>query len=500
MSDLTEFVPGSFWAKAFKWLATRLAQLAIITLILLASYWLSREWKKVKAANDTAVECRKVALRLEEGTKALQARKAELEIKLKDEAAKLTSAEERCKPLKVRLDAALSHLEGVRAAEHFWYTTFLNSDYYLRLKEAEIAYDASVLAFKLASKDLNDLKVELSASPLGKELTEVSEELDKKREDIQTLLNRAQQNQSFAAEHPLWRAWQAVLNVLPTALVILAGIILTPFAIKAFFYWVIAPLCSKAQPLVLIPGQGMGLKIGSSNISAPLTLEPGDKLLVHSRYLQAAGAGPGKSTKFLYSWKIPFTSIAAGLYALVQVHNKGERPAQVTVSPKSDLFDKLTTVEIPEGESLVIYPRSIAAIIQRGGTPPHISRLWKIFNIHSFSTFQFRYLVLHGSCEVVLRGCRGIRAEHLNADNNDRMQDLGSTLGFSPGVAYSTVRCEAFMDYILGRDHLFNDRFRGTEGVFLSDEIPDPRRSKGGIFGRGLEGVFDTILKGFGIC
>lgn len=54
------------------------------------------------------------------------------------------------------------------------------------------------------------------------------------------------------------------------------------------------------------------------------------------------------------------------------------------------------------------------------------------------------------------------------------------------------------IDYLRGRDGLFNDRFADGEGYHFTEEIPDPRRKRG-LFGRGIEGIVDGLLKGFGL-
>jgi hypothetical protein len=40
--------------------------------------------------------------------------------------------------------------------------------------------------------------------------------------------------------------------------------------------------------------------------------------------------------------------------------------------------------------------------------------------------------------------------------------------------------------------------FANAAGFHITEEIPDPCR-KTGVFGRGIEGVIDGLLKGFGI-
>lgn len=169
----------------------------------------------------------------------------------------------------------------------------------------------------------------------------------------------------------------------------------------------------------------------------------------------------------------------------------------MTVSPKSDLFDKICDIVIPENTSMVVYPRSLVGLVLKNGLHPRITRQWRIANLHSWITFQFRYLVIHGEARILIKGCRGVRAERVEP-SKPGMQDQLATLGFSANLAYSGVRCETFIDYLRGRDELFNDRFSDANGYFLTEEVPHPSR-KAGPFGRGIEGIIDGFLKAFGI-
>ncbi len=50
----------------------------------------------------------------------------------------------------------------------------------------------------------------------------------------------------------------------------------------------------------------------------------------------------------------------------------------------------------------------------------------------------------------------------------------------------------------MGKQELFNDSFAGGDGFYVYEEMPHGR-AKTGIFGRGIEGLTDSVLKVFGI-
>ena len=105
--------------------------------------------------------------------------------------------------------------------------------------------------------------------------------------------------------------WESAARVVPAALGILVSLILLPVAIKAFFYFVLAPLAARRPPVHLLPGaSGMlesaaGVAIGpvssigpgnvsASAVSQALSVEPGNELLIDPAYLQSASVAGAK--------------------------------------------------------------------------------------------------------------------------------------------------------------------------------------------------------------
>ena len=79
-----------------------------------------------------------------------------------------------------------------------------------------------------------------------------------------------------------------------------------------------------------------------------------------------------------------------------------------------------------------------------------------------------------------------------------RRINQAATMGFSANLMYSTTRCETFVPYLMGEQSLFLDSFTGTPGVYVYEEMPRFGQKRG-ITGRGIEGLFDSLLKVFGI-
>ncbi|MES3024007.1 MAG: hypothetical protein V4857_20775 [Pseudomonadota bacterium] len=292
------------------------------------------------------------------------------------------------------------------------------------------------------------------------------------------------------------RAAGPVREVAPTAAWVVLGIIVTPLALKALFYFVLAPLAARRPPIILDPGASGACAPPAgarSQVAQSLTINSGEYLLIHSDYIQSSSIRGEKATQWLLDWSMPFTSIAAGLVALTRVSTATTEA--VVVSASDDPFSEVVLLSLPKGAAMVFQPRALVGVVVAAGAPLVIERRWRLGSLHAWLSLQLRYLVFRGPVTLVVRGCRGVRSE--DAGGGRRVSQF-ATLGFSANLAYSTMRCETFFPYLRGRESLFHDRFEGGPGQFIYEETPRAG-GRGGLAKRGLEGVADALLKVFGI-
>ncbi|OBV38220.1 hypothetical protein [Janthinobacterium psychrotolerans] len=303
------------------------------------------------------------------------------------------------------------------------------------------------------------------------------------------------------AQHWLAR-WRApVLEVIPMAALLVLSAILTPLAIKAFFYFVLAPLASRLKPLSIahelrLDGAGacppLAPQSRISGVAQALLLAPGDTMLIHPAYLQSSPVGTRKRTQWLLDWSYPFTSLAAGMAALTRITSS--EPASVTLSASDDPLMEVSVLHLPPGAALVFQPRGLAGLIFHGQQKPAISSHWRLASLHAWLTLQLRFIVFRGPVTLIVRGTRGVRMEPAG---QGRSISQAATLGFSTGVLYATVRSETFIPYLRGQQALLNDRFDG-DGVYLYEETPRHGKQPGKV-GSWFEGFTDAVLKVFGI-
>lgn len=309
-----------------------------------------------------------------------------------------------------------------------------------------------------------------------------------------------------AGETQLARNWivrwrTPVLDVIPLATLLVLSAILTPLAIKSFFYFVLAPLASRLKPLSIarelqLEGTGASLPLASqsriSGVSQALLLAPGDTMLIHPAYLQSSPIGTRKRTQWLLDWSYPLTSLAAGMAALTRITST--HSASVTLSASDDPLMEVAVLHLPKGAALVLQPRGLVGLVFHGAQQPAISSHWRLASLHAWLTLQLRFIVFRGPVTLIVRGTRGVRMEPAR---QGRSISQAATLGFSTDVLYSTTRSETFIPYLRGQQALLNDRFDG-DGIYLYEETPRHGKQPGKV-GSWFEGFTDAVLKVFGI-
>ncbi|MFZ1900683.1 MAG: hypothetical protein WCC44_01485 [Azonexus sp.] len=321
---------------------------------------------------------------------------------------------------------------------------------------------------------------------------------------IQPANDRLAENDKLLEGSNLRKFMRPVKEVLPVALWILGLALLSPLLVKAIAYYLIAPVAARRPPVRLLPESSgkLSTSIGTSGsesgpttpsrVSLPLSLDERSELLVLPSYLQGMPLNAKSNTRWLLDWSMPLTSLLAGMYRLTRI--RPNREERITVSSSTDPLAEFSLLDVPAGSTLVLQPSCLVGVIQTRGEQLKITRHWRFGSVGAWLTLQFRYIVFHGPAKLIVKGCRGVRVEPAI---NGRTVNQAATLGFSANLDYSVARNETFWSYYFGERELFNDSWQG-EGCCVHAETPNPG-DHSGLFGRGLQGIVDTLLKIFGI-
>lgn len=297
----------------------------------------------------------------------------------------------------------------------------------------------------------------------------------------------------------LSRLAEPLRQVLPLAVGILVAAVAGRGAIRAFFYFILAPLATRGPAVRLDQAHkdwqaGQGGQVPStvtllspSAVSQALRLGPEEELLVLPAYLQSAPVDAARSTRWLIRGR-PWASLTSGMMMLTSVRTRN-RTDQVVLSASDDGLSEIALLRIPASQALAIQPRALVGLVIRHDTPVEMRWHWRLASLQAWLTLQLRYFVLRGPLTLAVQGKRGVRLQEARATQAIRQT---ATLGFSTDTAYSTVRSAPFLPYLRGQAPLLYDRFGGT-GVYLYDETPGAGRA--GRLRRGLEGITDALLR-----
>jgi len=462
----------------FTWLAKKAFMLAIILVVLGVGAWFRGELKR---ANDLEAD----RVLWVEKAKRLAKEIAEIKRETESQTQKLASGIQ-------NLESILIQREVERQAlwdAHWWARKIWWSEVWIKLRDLDkdiLALRGAVEA-RIRAKDFWD-----------KRRNELAALKEREREEVEGQIADASKKigQSYIA-----RIIEVVRQELPIALGILVGIVLAPIGIKAFLYFVVAQWAAGCPPICILPSatgrvsaitrEGDREKV--SEVSVPIVLGEHQELLIQPDYLQSTSLRAKKSTKWLLNPSIPLSSLLSGMFLLTRITPSASDP--VVISATKDPNSEIGIIDLGPDAAFVCEPRCLAGVIQDRAAPVRITRHWRLGSLHGWLTLQLRFLVFHGPGQLIVKGCRGIRVESANPG---RLINQAATLGFSANLAYANTRCETFVSYWTGKEDLFNDLFNGEPGVYAYEEIPDAMQ-KGGISGRGLQGIADAILKVFGV-
>lgn len=528
------------------WIARKLGLLALILVTLLVASWLRNEWTELRAVRAGIDQQQSALLRLRAEVAELDAAiaatdadwRTQLERTTQPLRDELTLLQTRIAAAEPRWQLALSRYadlqEQARAARAAaieaqqraarleqalrWWDRYLEpaklasveaakakaallqanarSWEQARDKVAPLIQQSPVAALQARSQRLEQDLAAVSAS-LSPQQAALRAEREQRVRLAASLEQTLAQQRDRVARDPRERLIADVMARLPLALAILAAVLVAPLLVKACLYFGIAPLAERLPPTqVLAHESGIVRAAQPSAVAIPLDIASDEELLVHPDFLQSSSQQASRATQWLLNYRLPFASLAAGLFALTRIRPPSEGTTQVVVSSRQDAFGEVAALDLPAGAAMVVLPRALAGVVKRAGQPLRISRHWQLGKMKGWFTLRLRHLVFHGPCRLVIKDRRGVRAEQPQAAQ-PRIINQSATLAFSAGLRCQVTRCETFTAYLRGRDDLFNDRFSGEPGTFVYEL--SPADAQGRRVGRGLEGITDAVLKAFGI-
>ena len=488
-----------------RFLIEKFSWLVVIMLILLAGSWLRHEWQLVEQAEQEKQQLQSTQQILQKRYHELQITQTQL-VKMTDTLRQQLL--EKAKQLS-QLQLQLQQLQQQRQQlweEHWWARKNPSSDIFIDLK----SYDAKILALttevNLAQQAHILWQTKLNQSPEVIKSRQLVQEMQQSKTAMQQLDQSISQQETLLNSSYIQRVRVSLSAVLPTALTILLGLILIPILFKVLMYFVLAPVVTRLPPVVILPDDDGIRPVETPNLNTQsqghvsthavtVTLLPKQELLIHPDYLQSYSRQSEKTTRWFLNAHIPFSCLAAGLVTLVCVRSRDDKTETVQIASTRQVHSEVMILDLPAGATLVCKPHCLVGVIKYQQDDVRITRHWRLNYLHSWLTFQFRYFVFHGACQLIVKGNCGVILEPVG---EARLIQQSATLGFSAGAAYANYRCETFVSYYMDKDTLFNDQFSGQSGIYFYEQTPDKRQNQNMIT-RTFGGVWDAILKVFGI-
>lgn len=484
LTALTRFV---------RWLAGKLAGGALILVLGVAGFAL---WVYLRDTVDFD-QWRQEAIRAVDGERThMRAALADVDRRLAETSAKVTADQQRLK----QADKVIAGLETMSST---W-------DRYFGDREQQRTNDerlAKVTKLRASiAQELQQLQETFTRTQWERDGLEVA--LGKL--DVQVHAIEAKRSKVM---HYVERAWNYQLGrggwrlpVKTWVMIALALYFLGPTLGKVTLYFGVAPWIVRGRPVRLDAAVASLPEVSDSRAAAEVVLQPGDRMWVKERFLQASDEGLRKRTRYLFDWRIPITCLATGLVELIEMASPAEASTtvggeqRVTLSNQADPHSEIAIVTLPEGASIVLRPSFLAGAIAPLDRRLRIRRRWQLWRWQAWVTLQFRFFEFVGPCRLIVAGSRGIRVENLaeraGATMPARRTNQDATVGFTPNLDYRPVRAETFWSYYRGMNPLFDDLFVGR-GIFLCQQVATAGEAKQAR--RFWSAVWGGVMKLFGV-
>ena len=358
-----------------KWIVQRLAVLVLILAVLLVGVWIKSEWSKLSRTMEEIGRKERFMRSLEGELERLNGEIEKEAGPQREMLAKLASLDEAASTARDAAEMAKFRWDYWRG-QVGWYQALMEQWKVAKRETAKAEYWARH-GTAVAAEKARDLYAETLKDSRIYQLLKDKNEVESASRQLAQLIG---EEKEAVRNDPKQRLVAAIRSQLPTALWILLGIILTPVLIKAFFYYVLAPLAQLLPPIRILPDSEAPAIPGPvpSAVSLAFEIGPDEEILVHPDFLQSSSLPARKRTQWFLNPRMPFSSIASGMFMLTRIQPEEDGTSKVMVSSQNDAFGEIGMLELPDGAAVVVQPRSLAGIIKRQGDRVFITRHWRL--------------------------------------------------------------------------------------------------------------------------
>lgn len=285
------------------------------------------------------------------------------------------------------------------------------------------------------------------------------------------------------------RAWATSFSFLG---LIVFAVVFVPGLWKAFWFYLVAPIASKAAPIQIGASTASHLIVSEPKSVQEVELIAGSAVCTRGDWVNAyPSESVKKETRLLWSWQAPLVSYASGLRELTEWRITGETSQVLKLCSGSDPNLKIAKVEFATESALVVRPSSIVAI----SGDLKIATRWKLSSIHSWISGRLRHVIISGQGSLYLSGYGDVKAETLQ--DKQRMSD-SLLIAHDQRAPFRTVRTETFWPFLRGKTSLYDLQFEDQSLVIYQAAVRGVADGKQPAHER-LQGWIDLLLKPLGL-
>lgn len=286
------------------------------------------------------------------------------------------------------------------------------------------------------------------------------------------------------------RAWATSFSFLG---LIVFAIVFVPGLWKAFWFYIVAPIASKAAPIQVGESTASHLIVSEPKSVQEVELIAGSAVCTRGEWVNPyPSEDVKKKTRLLWNWQAPLVSYASGLRELTEWRNTRETTQVLKLCSRDpNLNIVIVKVAFATEAALVVRPSSIVAI----SGDLKITTCWKLSSIHSWISGRLRHVIISGQGALYLSGYGNVTAE--TPQDKQRMSD-NLLIAHDPTAPFRTVRTETFWPFLRSKTSLYDLQFEDQGLVIYQAAARGAADGKRPAHER-LQGWIDLLLKPLGL-
>lgn len=315
-------------------------------------------------------------------------------------------------------------------------------------------------------------------------------------------------NQARTAKETAERSWQelnARVDPLPGTVkkalfatwkqiaVVVAFFLVGPLGWKALWYYGFAGWAGRASAVRLSSEEAGSVACVGTGKVIEVEVSGDRPLVTRMDWLQQYSPDLTKRTRFLFSWRAPFISFAAGLAEMTEIRVRDAgTPGRVLLTAASDPNAYLIALELRDHPGVVLKPGAVVAL----AGDVRLRTQWHLGSLHHWIAGRIRHIQFCGTGTVYVAGSAGVE---LCAAEQPVVIEEALVLGYDSRATFATVRTETFWPYYRDKTSLFDYRFEGGQVAIRQTASAADARANANPFTRAIESVLNGIGKLLGL-